>query len=141
MIKLTIDGVSVSVPEGSTILDAAKAASIKIPTLCYHEDQAVKANCRICVVEVDGRQKLEAACSTPVAEGMDVKTATPRVIRYRRDILELILARHPQDCLNCHRAGNCELGNISDQLGVQKHSPRFIQDNREHERTQALLLS
>ncbi|MCR5387824.1 MAG: [FeFe] hydrogenase, group A [Lachnospiraceae bacterium] len=134
MINLTIDGVNVIVPEGSTILDAAKAASIKIPTLCYHEDQAVKANCRICVVEVDGRKKLEAACSTPVAEGMEVKTATPRVIRYRRDILELILARHPQDCLNCHRAGNCELRNISDQLGVQKHSPRFIQDNREHEK-------
>jgi NADH dehydrogenase/NADH:ubiquinone oxidoreductase subunit G len=106
MVNLTIDGIDISVPQGSTILQAAKEVGINIPTLCYHPDQAVKANCRICVCEVEGNRLLQAACSTPVYEGMKVKTRTPKVIEARKTILELILANHPQDCLNCIRNGN-----------------------------------
>ncbi|CFY11692.1 Iron hydrogenase [Syntrophomonas zehnderi OL-4] len=113
MVNVTIDGIKVSVPNGSTILQAAKEVGIKVPTLCYHPDQAVKANCRVCVCEVEGNRLLQAACSQPVFEGMVVKTKTPKVIEARKTILELILSHHPQDCLNCIRNGNCELQDLS----------------------------
>ena len=99
MIHLTIDGQHVEVEEGTTILKAAEKACIHIPTLCYHEDLSIKAACRICVVEVEGQRLLPTACSTPAAEGMVVETASPKVLKARRNILELIFARHPQDCL------------------------------------------
>ena len=121
MVNLTIDGIKVSVPEGSTILQAAKEVGVKIPTLCYHPDQAVKANCRICVCEVEGNRLLAAACAQPVMEGMVVKTRTPKVIEARKTILELILSHHPQDCLNCIRNGNCELQDLANEY--------FIRDN------------
>jgi iron-only hydrogenase group A len=121
MVNLTIDGIDISVPQGSTILQAAKEVGINIPTLCYHPDQAVKANCRICVCEVEGNRLLQAACSTPVYEGMKVKTRTPKVIEARKTILELILANHPQDCLNCIRNGICELQSLAEEY--------FIRDN------------
>lgn len=113
MVNVTIDGINVSVPNGSTILQAAKEVGIKVPTLCYHPDQAVKANCRVCVCEVEGNRLLQAACSQPVAEGMVVKTRTPKVVEARKTILELILSHHPQDCLNCIRNGNCELQDLA----------------------------
>ncbi|MBO8158903.1 NADH-dependent [FeFe] hydrogenase, group A6 [Thermosyntropha sp.] len=119
MVNLTIDGIKVSVPEGSTILQAAKEVGIKIPTLCYHPDQSVKANCRVCVCEVEGNRLLQAACSTPVTEGMVVKTRTPKVIEARRTILELILSNHPQDCLNCPRNGNCELQTLAEEYFIR----------------------
>ena len=121
MVNLTIDGIKVSVPEGSTILQAAKEVGVKIPTLCYHPDQAVKANCRVCVCEVEGSRLLQAACAQPVMEGMVVKTRTLKVIEARKTILELILAHHPQDCLNCIRNGNCELQDLANEY--------FIRDN------------
>lgn len=121
MVNLTIDNINVSVPEGSTILQAAKTVGIKVPTLCHHPDQAVKANCRICVCEVEGSKLLQTACSTPVMNGMVVKTRTPNVIEARKTILELILANHPQDCLNCPRNGNCELQTLAEEY--------FIRDN------------
>ena len=99
MINLTIDGEAIAVEEGTTILEAARRLNVHIPTLCHHEDQAVKAVCRICVVEVEGQRLLPTACSMPVSEGMVVKTASPKVIKARKTIMELILARHPQDCL------------------------------------------
>ena len=89
MIQLTIDGRLVEVEEGSSILEAARKANIKIPTLCYHEDQAVKANCRLCVVEVEGRPGLQTACSTPAESGMVVHTNSAVVIRTRRQVMEL----------------------------------------------------
>ena len=120
MIHLTIDGEAVSVPEGTTILEAAKHLNVHIPTLCHHEDQAVKAVCRICVVEVEGQKLLPAACSTPVTEGMDVKTASPKVIKARKNIMELILARHPQDCLVCSKNGSCELQKVAKDLNMNR---------------------
>lgn len=129
LINLTIDGEKIEVPEGTTILQAASLLNVHIPTLCYHEDQAVKAVCRICVVEVEGQRLLPAACSTPVSEGMVVKTASPKVIAARKNIMELILARHPQDCLNCSKNGSCELQKIARNLNMTRPN-RYEQDIR-----------
>ncbi len=123
MAKLTIDGQSVEVKDGSTILDAAKAINIKIPTLCYHPDQSVKANCRICVVEVEGQRLLVPACAYPVSDGMVVKTTTARVRKARMNILELIFSHHSKNCLECDRNGNCELQTIAEDM-------HFIRDLR-----------
>ena len=120
MIHLTIDGEPIKVKEGPTILEAAKLLNVHIPTLCHHEDQAVKAVCRICVVEVEGQRLLPAACSTPVTEGMVVKTASPKVIKARKNIMELILARHPQDCLVCSKNGSCELQKVAKDLNMNR---------------------
>ena len=92
MVNLTIDGKPVQVEEGATILEAAQKLDINIPTLCYHPDQAVKANCRICVVEVVGERNLSPACATPVVEGMEVKANSFKARKVRKNILELILA-------------------------------------------------
>ncbi len=121
MINVTIDGIKASVPDGSTILQAAKDVGINIPTLCYHPDQSVKANCRVCVCEVEGVRLLQAACSQPVYEGMVIKTRTPKVIEARKTILELILSNHPQDCLSCIRNENCELQSLAAEY--------FVRDN------------
>ncbi len=129
LINLTIDGEKIEVPEGTTILQAASLLNVHIPTLCYHEDQAVKAVCRICVVEVEGQRLLPAACSTPVSEEMVVKTASPKVIAARKNIMELILARHPQDCLNCSKNGSCELQKIARNLNMTRPN-RYEQDIR-----------
>lgn len=129
LINLTIDGEKIEVPEGTTILQAASLLNVHIPILCYHEDQAVKAVCRICVVEVEGQRLLPAACSTPVSEGMVVKTASPKVIAARKNIMELILARHPQDCLNCSKNGSCELQKIARNLNMTRPN-RYEQDIR-----------
>lgn len=120
MIHLTIDGEPIEVKEGTTILEAARLLNVHIPTLCHHEDQAVKAVCRICVVEVEGQRLLPAACSTPVIEGMVVKTASPKVIKARKNIMELILARHPQDCLVCSKNGSCELQKVAKDLNMNR---------------------
>ena len=127
MIHLTIDGEPIEVKEETTILEAAKLLNVHIPTLCHHEDQAVKAVCRICVVEVEGQRLLPAACSTPVTEGMVVKTASPKVIKARKNIMELILARHPQDCLVCSKNGSCELQKVAKDLNMNRPNRYEIQ--------------
>lgn len=130
MIRLNIDGEWIEVAEGTTILEAARQLNVHIPTLCYHEDQAVKAVCRICVVEVEGQRLLPAACSTPCAEGMVVRTASPKVIQARKNIMELILARHPQDCLTCSKNGRCELQKIARDLNMTRPN-RYMRDIRD----------
>lgn len=129
MIHLTIDGRPVEIEKGASILEAAKQAGIKIPTLCYHEDQAVKANCRICVVEVEGRPGLQASCSTPVEEGMVIHTCSPRVLFNRKQIMSLILSRHPAKCLTCAKNGTCELQEIARDLNITTDTD-FVQDER-----------
>ncbi|CFX26351.1 Iron hydrogenase [Syntrophomonas zehnderi OL-4] len=119
-ITLSINGNAVSVAPGTSILSAAQQAGVNIPTLCHHPDQEIKANCRICVVEVKGYVNLLPACATLVSEGMEVKTTTARVLEARRTILELILARHPQDCLHCMRNGNCELQNLTSAYDLRQ---------------------
>lgn len=119
MINITINNKQIRVSEGTTILNAAKKANIEIPTLCNHPDQLVKANCRVCIVEVEGSKTLPASCSTPVKEGMVIYTNSSRVLEARKVILELILSNHDADCLMCHRNMNCELQKIATRAGVR----------------------
>ncbi|KRQ87408.1 NADP-reducing hydrogenase subunit HndC [Caloramator mitchellensis] len=130
MINLSINNIPVSVEEGTTILQAAKMIGVEIPTLCYHEDQSVKANCRICLVEVKGAKGLLTACSTKVFEGMEVFTNTRAARDARKTVLELILASHPMDCLKCIRNQKCEL---------QKYAAEFFIEELPFERTYQIL--
>ena len=119
-VDITINGENISVPDNITILEAAKSIGIKIPTLCHFPDQRVKANCRVCVVEVEGSKNLVASCSTPVRSGMKVKTNTARVRETVQTILELIFANHPQECLTCIRNDNCELRELAAEHGIRE---------------------
>jgi NADP-reducing hydrogenase subunit HndD len=121
-VNLTIDGVRITVPEGTRILEAAEKANVKIPTLCEHPDLCRRAVCRICVVECDGRGKLVAACANDVWEGVSVVTNSLRLFDVRKTILELILANHPQDCLSCVRNTNCELQSLAEAYGIRESS-------------------
>jgi len=123
MVHLTIDTCSVEVPEGTTILKAAEKANIHIQTLCYHPDQKIKAVCRICCVEVEGVPGLPTACNTPVTEGMVVHTASPKVLMARRNVLEMIFARHPQNCLVCQKNGDCELQKAASDVNMHLDIP------------------
>ncbi|WP_202710806.1 NADH-dependent [FeFe] hydrogenase, group A6 [Sporosalibacterium faouarense] len=118
-VEINIDGVNVLVEEGTSILEAAKMVNVRIPTLCYHPDQAVKGSCRVCVVEVENQRNLVAACCTPVSKGMKIKTRSKKVREARRTILNLILADHNQECLACVRNGNCELQNLCMELNIR----------------------
>lgn len=119
-IRLTIDGTPVEVEAGTTILEAAQKAGIEIPTLCYHPELRLEGACRICVVEVEGMRNLAASCVYPVANNMVVKTNSEAVRRARKTVVELLIANHPQDCLVCSRHGECELQDLSRQLGIRQ---------------------
>ena len=119
MINLTIDGVKVSVPAGTTVLEAARQANIHIPTLCFLKDINEIGACRMCVVDCGGRS-LAAACVMPASEGMVVKTNTPAVRAARKSVLELILSNHERKCLSCVRSQNCELQALAKELGVDE---------------------
>ena len=118
-ITLTINGMTVTVPKGITILEAARMSGIYIPTLCYHPDLKPEGACRLCICEVSGAKGLVASCCYPVAEGMVVKTNTSKVRAARRMVMELLLANHPQDCLSCQKNGDCELQKMAADLGVR----------------------
>ncbi|NPV53325.1 MAG: 2Fe-2S iron-sulfur cluster binding domain-containing protein [Firmicutes bacterium] len=120
MVTLTIDGRRVQVEKGITILDAAKRIGIDIPTLCYHPDLEARAVCRVCVVEIEGQKLLQPACAYPASDGMVVRTNTQAVRQARRMAVELLLARHPQDCLQCIRNQNCELQTLAERLGIRE---------------------
>ncbi len=120
MVNLTVNGKNISVPEGTTVIDAAKANGIAIPNLCYLENIHRFGACRMCVVEVAGAKSLAAACMTKVSEGMVVNTNTERVRRARKVIYELLLSDHAQDCLSCRRNQSCELQALGRQLGIEE---------------------
>jgi len=120
IVNITIDGIPVSCPETTLILDAAKMVGIDIPVLCYHPDLKVRATCRLCVVELKGQKKLKTACSNEVWDGAEFITNSPAVRQARKDVLELILAEHPQDCLQCIRNTNCELQQLARDFGIAK---------------------
>ena len=118
MINLKINDISVTVPEGTTVLEAARSAGIKIPSLCYLKDVNEIGACRICVVEVKGARSLMASCVYPVSEGMEVYTNTEKVRASRRLTLELILSNHRMECLTCARNGNCELRQLAADFNI-----------------------
>ncbi len=119
MVSFTINGKSLQAEEGTTILQAAESAGIQIPHLCYLKEINEIAACRLCVVEIEGVNRLAPACNTPVAEGMVIRTETPRVIAARKTNLQLILARHRTSCTTCIRNGNCTLQTLSKQFNLR----------------------
>ena len=129
MVTLKINGISVTVPEDYTILQAAKEINVEIPSLCYLKDVNCIGSCRVCVVELveRGRSRLVASCVYPVAEGMEVYTNTPAVRKSRKTTLELILSTHNKKCLSCARSTNCELQKLSYEYGVDED--KFENDN------------
>lgn len=114
-VTLKINNVTVTVDEGTKVLDAARAAGFDIPTLCYLKDVCNDGSCRVCVVEIKGMRNLAASCSTVVRDGMEVFTNTPKVRNSRKTTIELILSNHEKKCLSCVRNGNCELSKLSQE--------------------------
>ena len=120
MIHLEINGIAVEVPEGTTILEAARKVAVRIPTLCHHPDIKAWAACGICVVRNGNAPKLLRACCTEVAEGMRITTHDPDIVQIRKTVVELILSTHPNDCLRCPRSGNCELQRVAAEFGIRE---------------------
>ena len=138
-ITIKINGIEVSAPKGSTILEAARLAHIEIPTLCFLKDINEIGACRICVVEVKGARSLVVSCVYPINEGMEVWTNTPKVLESRRKTLQLLLSNHDRKCLSCVRSGNCELQQLCKELGVTdegyydgERPPSMIDDSAVH---------
>ena len=145
MVNLLINDTPISVPAGTTVLDAAKKLKINIPTLCNHPDLCVAGNCRVCVVEQKGARTLIAACAMPVSEGMDIHTNTLKVRNARKHIVELLLSEHRADCTKCYKNQNCELQSLANEFAFGEHvfldlvedhnysidrsSPSFIKDD------------
>jgi formate dehydrogenase major subunit len=119
-VSLTIDGMAVSVPEGTSIMRAAMEAGTKIPKLCATDMLDAFGSCRMCLVEIEGRAGTPASCTTPVAEGMNVHTQTERLARIRRGVMELYISDHPLDCLTCAANGNCELQDMAGAVGLRE---------------------
>ena len=123
LVNLTINGKAVSVPSDTKILEAAKQVNIKIPSLCHLHMDDIKfdnhcASCRVCMVSV-GR-KLVPACGTLVKEGMVVNTNSPEALKYRKNVVELMLSDHPKDCLSCAKSGHCELQDLAAEVGIRE---------------------
>lgn len=135
LVNLTIDGQKVQVPEDSTILEAARQAGIKIPTLCYLKEINQLGACRVCLVEIEKVRGLKTACVYPVAEGMVVRTNTAEVREARKAVVELILSNHPFECLTCDRNTKCELQALAKQLGIT--DVRFQGENTVFKRDQS----
>lgn len=124
MLNVKVDGRAVEIPQGAAVIDATEKAGAKVPTLCHlalHSKMSgSNSSCRVCVVEVAGRKNLAAACSTPVTDGMDIITASERVIAARKTMIELLLSDHEQDCLVCAQAGNCKLQDLCFEYDIKE---------------------
>jgi NADP-reducing hydrogenase subunit HndD len=145
MINLTINDQKISVPAGTTVLDAAKKLKINIPTLCNHPDLCVAGNCRVCLVEQKGARTLIAACAMPVSDGMDIHTNTLKVRNARKHIVELLLSEHRSDCTKCYKNQKCELQSLANEFAfgdtifldlvedhsytIDRSSPSFMKDD------------
>ena len=127
-VRLTIDGVQVTVPKGTLVIEAARQMGVMIPHFCYHPKLTPDANCRMCLVEIEKVPKLQTSCSTPVAEGMVVRTATTVVNEAHKSVLEFILANHPLDCQVCDQGGRCDLQDFSHEYTPT--TSRFVEIKR-----------
>ena len=137
-VNLKINGIEVKAPKGSTILEAARYAGIKIPTLCYLKEINEIGACRVCIVEL-GNGRIVTSCVYPAEEGMEVFTSTPKVLEYRKKTVELLLSNHNRSCLSCVMSGKCELQSLAKELGVEDESlydgvktPSEIDDSAPH---------
>src|SRR6202008_908980 len=109
MVTLTIDGIPVSVPAGTSVMRAASLAGTAVPKLCATDSLEAFGSCRLCLVEIEGRRGTPASCTTPVEPGMKVRTQTAKLGKLRRNVMELYISDHPLDCLTCSANGDCEV--------------------------------
>ncbi len=119
-VTLSVDGIAVTVPEGTSVMRAAAEAGIKVPKLCATDSLEAFGSCRLCVVEIEGRRGTPASCTTPVTEGMVVRTQTEKVAKLRRGVMELYISDHPLDCLTCSANGDCELQDMAGMVGLRE---------------------
>ena len=120
IVHVKINGIPVEVEAGTSVLNAAKVAGVRIPTLCYHDDLVPFGSCGLCIVKQEGSAKIIRACATPVNEGLSVITNDPELFEVRKTILELILSKHPSSCLTCIRNGECELQDLAAEFGIRE---------------------
>ena len=120
--QIEVNNQTIEARRGETILESLTRAGLRVPTLCYMKELFPSGSCRMCVVEVGGMPSLVPSCAYPVAEGMKIQTHSPRVMRARKTIIELLLASHPDDCLYCVRNGTCQLQSLAAEVGVDKHA-------------------
>ncbi|MCP1314446.1 MULTISPECIES: formate dehydrogenase subunit alpha [unclassified Halomonas] len=128
-VSVEIDGVRLSVPEGTSVLRAAALADISIPKLCATDSLEAFGSCRLCAVEIEGRRGLPASCTTPVVEGMKVTTQNERLAKLRRGVMELYISDHPLDCLTCPANGDCELQDMAGSVGLREVRYGFDGEN------------
>ena len=121
-VSIEINEKKISVPLGTTILEACRQNQIHIPTLCHHEDLCVAGVCRICVVEVEGMRTLQASCAFPITAPIKIKTSSSAVRRARKDILDLLLSEHYGECYSCFRNNNCELQSLAKEYGIDEYN-------------------
>ncbi|MCD8140441.1 MAG: [FeFe] hydrogenase, group A [Planctomycetaceae bacterium] len=141
MITATINGIEVKVEPGTSIYKAAHQAQVRIPTLCYHPDLAPTAACGICVVKVKGAPNMVRACTTPVAQGMEIYTQDAEIVQVRRTVLEMILSNHPNECLTCLRSGECELQELAEDFGIYNSNlPKIVKDRPKDTSTKSIVL-
>lgn len=129
-VNITINGRRLTAESGQTVLEAATAAGIKIPTLCHHPALPPEGACRICLVEIEKQRTLQPACTFPVSEGIVVHTHSPKAIEVRKFALELLLSDHPLDCMTCDKTGRCELQDLAYEYGIKES--RFPGQQHEH---------
>jgi formate dehydrogenase major subunit len=129
-VTLTVDGVKIAVTEGTSIMRAAMEMGTQIPKLCASDMLEAFGSCRLCLVEVEGRNGTPASCTTPVAEGMVVHTQTDRLKRLRKGVMELYISEHPLDCLTCSANGDCELQDMAGAVGLRE--VRYGYDGERH---------
>ncbi|MDY6979782.1 MAG: 2Fe-2S iron-sulfur cluster-binding protein, partial [Pseudomonadota bacterium] len=127
-VNIEINGISLQVPSGSMVIEAADNAGITIPRFCYHKKLSVAANCRMCLVEVEKAPKPLPACATPVTDGMKVFTKSERAIEAQKSVMEFLLINHPLDCPICDQGGECDLQDIA--MGYGKDVSRFAEKKR-----------
>src|SRR6266478_3580172 len=112
-VRLTIDGIPISVPKGTLVIEAARRVGVMVPHFCYHPKLKPDANCRMCLVQIEKMPKLQTSCSTQVAEGMVVKINNPIVKEAQFGVMQFILANHPLDCPICDQGGECHLQDLA----------------------------
>jgi len=130
MVQIEIDGFSVSVPEGTSIMRAANSLDLPIPKLCATDSLKAFGSCRLCLVEIEGRKGTPASCTTLAEEGMKVRTQSDRLARLRKGVMELYISDHPLDCLTCSDNGDCELQDMAGAVGLRE--VRYGHDGENH---------
>jgi len=130
MVTFTMNGKEIKAKKGKTILECARENDIYIPTLCYDETLSIYGGCRLCVVEVEGAKNLVASCTTAATEGMVIHTESEKVVKARKNVIDLLLSSHPVDCLTCEKAGECDLQDVAYRYGVK--GPSYVGEVKEY---------